>query len=119
MGVGFQKPLWIMFLVVKETRGRFMGPRPRVGGFFRSKGGIKNGRCVPSVLGEGSGISFRRSSTAKARSGHLGLAGLARRQRHKMAEAPLQAGAAPRGAAWGGWGKKGSVVRGFFFTRCV
>lgn len=68
------------------------------------------------MLGEGSGILFRRCSPAKARRSHLGLAGLARCQRHKMAEEPrADAGqAAPRKAAWGGWGKKGYVVRVFY-----
>ncbi|KAG8516057.1 Transformer-2 protein-beta, partial [Galemys pyrenaicus] len=56
---------------------------------LKAEGGkIKNGRCVPSVMGEGSSISFRRCSPAKPRRSHLGLAGWARCQRHKMAEEP-------------------------------
>lgn len=64
LGVGLKKPLWIVFLLMK-AKGKFMWPPTRVGGFFCYKGEIKNGRCVPSVLGEGSGILFRRCSLAK------------------------------------------------------
>lgn len=75
-------------------------------------GGIKNGRCVPSVVGEGSGISFRRCSPVKPRRSHLGLADWARCQRHKMAEEPrdnLQ-------AAGDGAGRKAAFF-GIFFLR--
>lgn len=89
-GVGLKKPLWIVFLFMK-AKGKFMWPPTRVGGFFCYKGEIKNGRCVPSVLGEGSGILFRRCSPAKPSpqpSWAGGLAGWARCQRHKMAAGP-------------------------------
>lgn len=39
-------------------------------------------------VGDGNGILFRRCSPAKPRSSHLGLAGWASCQRHKMAEPP-------------------------------
>lgn len=38
IGVGLKKPLWIVFLFVKNATGRFMWPRTRVGGFFCYKG---------------------------------------------------------------------------------
>lgn len=56
------------------------------------------------MLGEGSGVLFRRCSPAKARRSHLGLAGLARCQRHKMAEEP-RADARPGGASQGRVGR--------------
>ena len=74
---------------MKEAADWFRLSGTRNGGFFRYREGkIKNGRCVPSVVGEGSGIAFRRCSPAKPRRSHLGLAGWAHCQRHKMAEAP-------------------------------
>ena len=104
-GVGSKKPLRRVSLVVKEAAvGGYVAPYPRRRFFSVTRGGkLKNGRCVPSVLGEGSSISFRRCSPAKPRCRHLGLAGRAGCQRHKMAEKPrVQGGPAPQWAVWGG-----------------
>lgn len=87
-----------------------MWPASRDGGFFPLEEGrkIKNGRCVPLVLGEGSGISFRRCSPAKPRCRHLGPAGRARCQRHKMAEQP-RVKAGPRLTDRAGGGRQRSL----------
>lgn len=103
---------------MRETAGMFRWLGTRNGGFFRYEvvvGGIKNGRCVPSVVGEGSSISFRRWSPAKPRRSHLGLAGRARCQKHKMAEEPrVNAGPTGGGAhtsqGRGGFGRERSDV---------
>lgn len=84
---------------MRQARGGAARLRPRDSRFFRyGEGVIKNGRCVPAVLGEGSGLGSRRCSPAKPRRSHLGLAGRARCQRHKMAARPRvhAHGAAPR-----------------------
>lgn len=55
-GSQFKRPSRVVSLVMKEAPGRLLCSRTRVGRFFRYEGGIKNGRCVPLVLGEGRGI---------------------------------------------------------------
>lgn len=87
MGVGFQKPLWAVFLVVKEPTDRLVGPRTRVGGFFRYKGGLKMAAASPRCWGRGAVSYFAVALLRRLAAAILGgRAGLARRQRHKMAE---------------------------------
>lgn len=67
-----------------------MRPPPRDGGFFPLEEGerLKMAAASPWCWGRGAVSPFRRCSPAKPRCRHLGPAGRARCQRHKMAEEP-------------------------------
>lgn len=111
-GSQFKRPSRVVSLVVKEAPGRLLWSRTRVGRFFRYKGGLKMAAASPWCWGRGE-VSFLRCSPTKARRSHLGLAGWARRQRHKMADEPRVDAGLARASAGGGGKRKATCFRVF------
>lgn len=81
-----------------------MWPRTRVGGFFRYKGGLKMAAASPRCWGRGAVSYFAVALLRRLAAAILGWRAwrAARGTKWRRSRAPMQAGAAPHKAAWGG-----------------
>lgn len=104
MGVGFKKPLWIVFLVVRRPQAGLCGLVLESAVFFRYKGGLKMAAASPRCWGRGAVSYFAVALLRRLAAAILGWRAwrAARGTKWRRSRAPMQAGAAPHKAAWGG-----------------